>query len=177
MLTEIKRKNCRSCGGEFMPFRTTDSVCSMRCASDLKYKKEASKGKKKKENRLQLIETAVAVFHAFIRERDKGKPCICCGKKTDGQLQAGHYFSGGGHAAVKFDEMNVHGQRGDCNTTHRSGMLNDYVLRLIKRIGEDEFEVLRANAYEEKYWSVEDLRKIITTYRKKLRTLQELKTA
>ena len=87
-----------------------------------------------------LIRIAVTHFHKFIRNRDKDKPCISCGKYTT--LQAGHYYSAGKHPEIRFNEDNVHGQCLSCNY-YKSGDLINYTYNLIDRIGKDRFEKLK----------------------------------
>ena len=76
----------------------------------------------------QLIKIAVRHFHLYIRNRDQGKPCISCGKKT--KLQAGHFYSAGKHPQLRFNEDNVHGQCLSCNY-YKSGDLLNYRINLI----------------------------------------------
>ena len=73
------------------------------------------------KNTKQLKDKLVKLFHKFIRERDKDKPCISCGQYTT--LQAGHFYSGGHYSALRFDEDNVHGQCLRCNTL--LGLIDD----------------------------------------------------
>lgn len=173
-MEEIKKKKCRSCGTTFTPYRTTDTVCSSLCAKKYKESKEKKKAEaskeKKQTERKQLLETARLIFNRYIRERDKGKRCICCDKPLGADFQAGHYFSGGGHSNVLFDEENVHGQRYECNVA-KSGNNTEYGVRLERYLGEAEFELLRARAYEPKRWEVEELKRIITTYKAKYEEL------
>ena len=55
--------------------------------------------KERKEDRLKLdgmitrgqwITKAQASFNAYIRARDAGKPCICCGRMKDNNAVGGH---------------------------------------------------------------------------------------
>lgn len=174
----IKPKKCKVCGVEFYPFRTTDVVCSEKHARELRQKKtleKIEKGKQRKTSeRKAKLDLARITFNAYIRERDKGKPCICCGKPLGKDYQAGHYFSGGGHAAVLFDEDNVHAQRFDCNND-KAGNFVEYGVRLEERITPLGFELLRARAYEVKSWETEELDGVITYYRRKLKELREKK--
>lgn len=172
---EIEEKSCSVCGTDFKPIRTTDKVCSGACAGKAekareKAGKEQKKASKKSERKI-LFETAEIVFNTFIRKRDEKEPCICCGRPLGVGYHAGHYYSGGGHAAVKFDEDNVHGQRADCNTGHAADMIERYGVRLEEKIGKDMFEFLRAKAYETKHWTADELRSIIREYKQKTKEL------
>jgi len=91
----------------------------------------------------QLIDKAVKVVHAYVRERDKDKPCISCGIYT--ALEAGHFYSGGHYSALKFNYDNIHGQCGRCNR-HLSGNLNEYRKRIVERIGPERLAVLDRTA-------------------------------
>ena len=88
----------------------------------------------------QLKAIAVTHFHKFIRNRDKDKPCISCGKYTT--LQAGHYYSAGKHPIIRFNEDNVNGQCLSCNY-YKSGDLINYGHNLIDKIGTTRFERLK----------------------------------
>lgn len=85
-----------------------------------------------------LIKKATTAFNSFIRERDKYSSCISCTSKAE---QAGHFYSGGHHAALKFNEDNVNGQCLRCNY-FLSGNLNEYRKSLIKKIGIERVEKL-----------------------------------
>tara|TARA_B100000287_G_scaffold9592_1_gene9641 strand:+ start:4584 stop:5006 length:423 start_codon:yes stop_codon:yes gene_type:complete len=101
----------------------------------------------KKKTLLQLKAIATKHFNKFIRDRDKDKPCISCGKHTT--LQAGHFYSAGKHSSVRFNEDNVHGQCVSCNY-FKSGDLLNYRTNLIEKIGVDRFEKLTLNVMQTK---------------------------
>lgn len=176
---EIKQKpkKCKNvnCGRIFKPYNSLQKYCGYECANEgEKVRQNARESKKKATGdsiRKSLIELAKLTFNSYIRERDKKEPCICCGKPLGSDYHAGHYYSGGGHAAVLFDEDNVHAQRADCNTGHRAKMLEEYGVRLEAKIGAEMFEWLRAKAYETKRWEVEELQSIIREYKEKRKQL------
>jgi hypothetical protein len=172
---ESKLKKCKNknCGKEFKQFNSLQNVCGAKCSKELKEQKKANqKPKEPVTDRKILILKAQTVFNAYIRERDKGQPCICCGRPLGKNYHCGHFYSSGGHSNVRFNEDNANGQRADCNTTHRAGMLSDYGQRLEEKIGVAAFEVLRAEAYEPKKWEVKELEAIIKEYSFKLKELQ-----
>lgn len=175
---EIKDKVCRECGAKFKPYTTTQKCCSRKCTFEHEKKrkehKEAQKIEAQGQSKKQLFQTARIVFNAFIRERDKNKKCICCGKELGSDYQCGHYFSGGGHASVIFNENNAHAQRFDCNM-EKAGNNTEYGIRLEKLIGKDEFELLRAEAYETKSYSIDELLRIIRHYKQQTKALQNEK--
>mgnify|MGYP003810450709 CR=1 FL=1 len=90
-----------------------------------------------------LIKKTTKVFNSYVRNRDKDKPCISCGRWTT--LQAGHFYSAGHYSALRFEEDNVHGQCKQCNY-FLSGNLNNYRINLEKRIGKDKLEKLDMKA-------------------------------
>jgi len=95
------------------------------------------------QSQKQLLNKSIKVFNKYIRERDKDKPCISCGKYTT--LQAGHFYSAGHHSALRFEEDNVHGQCVRCNM-YLSGNLNQYRINLEKRIGKERLHELDMKA-------------------------------
>jgi hypothetical protein len=117
---------------------------------------------------------AQTAFNAFIRERDKNLPCICCGRLapkqkslTGGGWDAAHYRSRGSADHLRYDENNVHRALKYCNTRGH----HDYRGGLIARIGLAAVEALEANQTVVK-WTKDGLRAIRTTYRNKLKALQ-----
>jgi len=52
-------------------------------------------------------------FSLYIRERDKDKPCVTCGKFTR-KKDCGHFLSRR-FESIRFDEKNAHGQCEKCN--------------------------------------------------------------
>ena len=85
-------------------------VCSPKCA--IEYTKQKKKNKqvldkaKKERNDEKRLKTALKTtelaVHKYIRERDKGKPCISCGKPWQPTFQAGHLFSRKQYGGLKY---------------------------------------------------------------------------
>lgn len=123
----------------------------------------------------ELTRKAQSAFNAYIRARDKGKPCISCGtpyrQAFGGAFDAGHYCSIGSSAHLRFDEMNCHGQCVKCNR-HLSGNVVAYRIGLIERIGLAEVERLESDKAPRK-WDREQLRELIALYRAKKRELEK----
>lgn len=123
----------------------------------------------------QLIDDTQAVFNAYIRLRDHGKPCICCGRPMEldvlgnPKVNAGHWRTRGAAGHLRFVETNVHSQRVSCN---RPGGANAGAFRegMIGRVGLDEVERLESSNEVEK-WDREILRNIKATYWAKYRQL------
>ena len=166
----------------FAPARPMQSVCSPRCAAKkVKADKaqERSRIKTRKESIKtipQLIKEAQVEFNKYIRLRDAGKPCICCGLplgagEVGGGFDAGHYRSTGSAGHLRFDEDNCHGQRKQCNR-YGAGRAVDYRIGLIERIGLERVLVLEGMNQVHK-WTAEELRNIRDTYRVKVKEIMK----
>jgi hypothetical protein len=126
-------------------------------------------GKKAPKSIPQLLKILTTYFNKYIRERDKGNPCICCGKY--GELQAGHFYSAGKYSQLRFNEDNVHGQKMSCNY-FLSGNLNEYRLNLIERIGKDRVEDLdRISKMRGHRWDRMTLEMKINEYKSKCKAV------
>lgn len=88
----------------------------------------------------QLKAIAVTHFHKYIRNRDRGKPCISCGRHN--RLQAGHFYSAGQNPSIRFNEDNVHGQCLQCNYFKHGSLIN-YTHNIIDRIGKERVDKLK----------------------------------
>lgn len=182
----MKPKECKHCGNSFLPLRALQTVCSPICAARLVKAQKAQKaqGKKQLRERKQalktipdLIKEAQRKFNAYIRERDKDKPCICCGQPLQidagalgGGFDCGHYRSVGSASHLRFDERNAHGQRKVCNR-YGAGRAVDYRIGLIARIGLEAVEALEADNTPKK-WTREELIAIRDLYRAKRKELE-----
>lgn len=183
-MKEIKPKECVVCGEDFMPFKTTEKVCSLTCAlayakSDVD-KKNAKAWRKEKKIRKEGLKThkdylndLQKVFNEFIRVRDKGKPCVSCGCIVNGNGHASHFFSVGSHPNVRFNEDNVHVSCVECNL-HRHGNLAEYSLRLPRRIGQERFDMLVVKAKQSLLkLSIPEIKEKIEYYRSKIREMKK----
>jgi hypothetical protein len=112
------------------------------------------------------------VFNAYIRARDKGKPCISCGLPKD--LQAGHFYSVRMYDGLRFNEDNCHGECAGCNGFNDMHLLN-YNANLIERIGWDKYNHLHVLAHDYKAegykWSRSELMDLIEVYKQKIKEL------
>ena len=134
------------------------AFCSMehliefsRSAAGKKIKQSAEKKviketKERLKTRSDRVREAQAAFNRYIRARDMGKPCICCGRsqgdlKHGGAVDAGHYRSRGSAPGLKFNLFNCHSQLAYCNR-YLSGNVVGYRAGLIDRIGLDRVERL-----------------------------------
>ena len=185
-----KTKKCKVCGSEFTPSKPMQRVCSLACALSI-----ASLAKAKRErtalaadkratrekldamkSKGRLVAEAQVAFNRYIRLRDAGLPCICCGQPMGegvhgGAVDAGHYRSRGSAPHLRFNEDNVHAQRKQCNR-YGSGNVVGYRLGLIERIGLVAVEALEADNTPRKY-SADDLRAIKATYQAKRLELEK----
>ena len=189
----MKAKKCKQCGKEFVPLRSTAIACSYPCAKawvdarnakvkaqkakqEAKIDRQLTKERKEKlKTRREWIADAQIAFNAYIRERDKDQPCICCGKplvqgSVGGGYDCGHYRSTGSAPHLRYCEDNAAGQTKFCNR-YGAGRAVDYRLGLIKRIGLERVEALEADN-EPRKWSIDELKAIRDYYRKKLKELK-----
>ena len=165
-------KKCKVCRKEFKPtYSSVQMVCSPKCA--IEYTKQKKKNKqvldkaKKERNDEKRLKTALKTtelaVHKYIRERDKGKPCISCGKPWQPTFQAGHLFSRKQYGGLKYHLDNIHGQCEYCNL-RLEGNVTEYTLRLPERIGSDRFDkLIKLARLEKKYvkkWTLYELEEI-----------------
>ena len=169
----LKQKTCKSCRQKFTPTRPMQSACSTACAiaiAERKREKQAQQmaAEKRRETRQQLesmkgipelIREADKAFCAFIRARDAGKPCICCGRSSSGwsrggDWDAGHYRSRGAASHLRYHEDNCHSQLKQCN--RRAFDVASYRRNLIERIGLARVESLENDNGTHK-WTREEL--------------------
>ena len=137
--------------------------------ADLRARKEKLKSMQWFYNR------AMKSCNAYIRERDKSKDCISCGKPLRFMevYHAGHYKAQGSHPWIAFNEDNVHGQCEQCNI-HLSGNLIEYRKRLIARIGEERVIALEESGKNlgDKSYTRDDLTDIHNKYKQMLKDLK-----
>lgn len=183
----MKLHKCPICGDLFTKARPLQKVCGPKCAMEharkLAEKKQAKQEAadrartreklKAMETYPQLVKKAQTAFNAFIRARDKGKPCICCGQPLGSEpnsFDAGHYRSVGSAPHMRFVEDNVHGQRKYCNQ-YLSGNHVEYRKGLIERIGLKRVEQIESDQTVRKY-TKEALEEIARHYRAEARKLK-----
>jgi hypothetical protein len=184
-------KKCKVCKTEFNPVRPMQKVCSPLCALEVsrqatekKKAKEAQEDRKKTREKLdamrtkpQLVKLAQIAFNSYIRARDAGKPCICCGKPLGTEpnsFDAGHYRSVGSAPHMRFVEDNVHGQTKYCNNYLASNPVG-YRKGLIERIGLKRVEQIESDQTVRKY-TKEGLQEIARHYNAEARRLKKEQT-
>jgi hypothetical protein len=176
---KTRMKKCKNCAEQFTPLRFNQKYCfnvdCIRVWVDIEKAKKWAKDKREKKAELMTVtdwvKIAQTAFNAFIRERDKDKGCISCGKSLVGKFDAGHYFNANNHWAVRFHPDNVHGQCVKCNQ-HDHGSLIMYREGLLLRIGYDGLGWLESFAKETRKFTIEELKEITATYKAKLKELK-----
>jgi len=169
---------CKNCKDKFEPIRFNHKYCLKdEC---IKAFVEEVKVKQWKETKTRMkndlktlqdwLKEAQTIFNKYVRLRDSGLWCISCNLPPK-KKNAGHYFSSGGHSNVRFDEDNVHLQCEACNT-FLSGNLLQYQIGIQKKIGAQKLLELQKRAHITKKWTIDELKEIIQTYKKKVNELQ-----
>jgi len=169
---------CKNCKDKFEPIRFNHKFCLKdEC---IKAFVEEVKVKQWKETKTRMkndlktlqdwLKEAQTIFNKYVRLRDSGLWCISCNLPPK-KKNAGHYFSSGGHSNVRFDEDNVHLQCEACNT-FLSGNLLQYQIGIQKKIGAQKLLELQKRAHITKKWTIDELKEIIETYKKKVNELQ-----
>lgn len=175
---KLKKKKCPICKEWFQPFTSTQTTDKYKCALIKAQQDREKREKLETRKKLEALKTlsehlkdTERVVNAYVRERDKGKPCISCNKPVKpGLLQAGHYRSVGAAPQIRFHEDNIAGQCTHCNH-HKSGNQIEYRINLIKRIGPERVEALENNNKPALY-TIEDAKRIKLEYREKLKELR-----
>ena len=174
----MKTRKCKYCRQPFEPSvflqkNCFDPNCVAEWINDVKQKNWQKKKAKLKLDLMTVqdyIKLAQQVFNKYIRLRDVGNVCISCQKKPLKE-NAGHFYNANNHWSVRFDERNVHLQCEHCNT-FLSGNLIYYRENLLKKIGIEEFENLSAEAMKTRKFTIEELKEIIATYKKKCKEIE-----
>lgn len=178
-------QHCNVCNRDYMRERPFQKVCGAICAQR---KVRADKAAEKAEERAMTrkrreaiktiadrIAEAQTAFNVYIRARDAGKPCICCGKpiepqKPGGSMDAGHFRSRGSAPQLRFTEDNCFGQRKNCN---RPGGTTYAAFRagVVARIGEERTAAVEAANFAHK-WTHDELIEIAARYKAKRKALE-----
>jgi hypothetical protein len=172
---------CKNCKDKFEPKTFLQKFCMVKpeCVeifvSEVKakqWKKKKSEMKKDLLTNSDYLKLAQAVFNKFIRLRDQGLMCISCGKQMkEGNVDAGHLWSAGGHSNLRFNELNVNSQCSRPCNKDLSGDPNNYRIGFIKKYGKEKLDYLDSIAHVTKKWSKDELEKLITKYKAKCKEL------
>lgn len=176
---KTRTKKCRNCSEQFTPYNSLQKYCTkeecVRVWVSTEKEKAWKKTKAKKKEELMTVQDyikiAQQVFNKYINLRDKGKPCISCGKRITGRVNASHYYNANNHWNLRFNENNVHSSCITCNQ-YLSGNLTQYRFGLVERLGERLVEELDVEAKKTRKFSIEELKEIIATYKKKIKELE-----
>lgn len=197
-LKPARTRKCavKGCSNRFQPRSMMHKVCSAECSIvftaaerkrlDAKLaaadRAETRAKLAKFKRRPQYVAEAQEAFNAYIRERDRDLPCICCDSfKASGESalhgggwDAGHFISRGHASHLRFDERNVHKQRKGCNKPGGTTRAK-YRDGLVRRYGEQYVAELEALEYAPptRDLTIEELVRIKETYRAKLRALKK----
>lgn len=178
----IKQKKCKYCKTEFTPFKTTQTVCSPKCAIDFtnaKIKKEAVKvarANKKKfyEENMTLSDwkkKVQSIFNKYIRLRDINKGCVSCGVSlVKRKFDAGHFYPTT-YEGLRFNELNVHGQCVPCNR-NKHGNIHEYRKRITNRISKEELEWLDENRHKALKLTKYELESLYEEYKLKVKNYE-----
>lgn len=185
-----KLKKCAICRTPFQPRSMTHKACGPDCSQTLMERdKRIKQSKAQRQERAQdkakleamktipkLKAELQTVFNLYIRLRDAGQPCICCGKfataaalaKPGGAYDSCHYRSRGSADHLRYNEDNVHLGLKDCNTWGHK----DYRSGLIARIGLERVEALESDQAIVK-WTHDWLRSTKALYQAKVLALKK----
>jgi len=136
------------------------------------WKKEKSKLKESLKTHKDYLSDLQKVFNKWIRLRDRNEPCISCNKRLTGKFDAGHLFSVGAYPNIRFNEDNVHGQCVACNQ-HRHGNVNEYMVNLPKRIGQERFNKLLQDRNTTLKLTIPEIKEMMIYYKQKIVSLQK----
>jgi len=195
--TPLKRK-CKICKEPALYLTSCNKAyCSAECGSEIAMmilakrkesqakavRKDLRKRKAKLDDTVPIwIKKVQKVFNAYIRERDKDKPCISCDRvyvenTVGGQWDCGHYLSVGAFPELRFEPLNAHKQCKSCNggsgkyTKKNSTVGKEYRKRLEKKLGVEKLEFLEG-PHEPKRYRVEDLKELHEYWKDQLKRIK-----
>ena len=148
-----KDKRCKECKQLFTPFKTTQSVCSVLCASKqakLKVDKEKEENKKTEDKKWKEVKKVVHTkkYKKYLQDEVNKlarmidlkfgyNTCIDCGGSFGEQQDGGHFKSRGSNCSLRYNLDNIHSQASNCNRNGMGGGKTlDYYRGLIKRYGQ-----------------------------------------
>lgn len=134
--------------------------------------------KKTSKSRVKTLEKKLdKIFSLYIRLRDskdfqhKYFRCISCGEvKPFEKADCGHYFSRK-NQSTKYSEVNCHAECSGCNR-FKADHLHGYHDNLLKKIGQERFDLLQWESNQTKKYTEFELETLIEYYTKKVKELQ-----
>ena len=116
------------------------------------------------------MKRAQSAVNRYVRIRDRGLPCISCGRHHNGQYHAGHYRSVAACSSMRFYTLNINKQCSVCNT-HLSSNAIQYRLALIKKYGAKKVEFIESSNGCVRY-SVDYLKRIELVFKAKTSAIE-----
>ncbi len=170
----LKPRRCRQCERQYSPFNSFQVTCgNIQCAM-AEGRKRANKARAKtlkaerkvrKEKLVALqprrywMKKAQVAVNAYVRARDRGLPCISCGRPDDGaKRDAGHFRSTSAAPNLRLMAKQINAQCVRCNQTLSGNQLL-YRVGLIAKIGLAEVERIE-NDNEPKKYTIEQLQAV-----------------
>lgn len=128
--------------------------------------------KRKKSDLTKKKEKLWKVFSKYIRLRDKGI-CFTCGRFSEGSgYHAGHFIpSAVGGLALRYNELNVHGQCYHCNI-NLGGWGERYAQKMEEKYGRKMVDALRQMKFEVIHNDDFNFDKKIVYYTKQVKILE-----
>jgi hypothetical protein len=172
---------CKNCKEKFEPIKFLQKYClkdeCVRVWVESEKAKTWKKTKDKMKNDLEtvqeLIKATQIIFNKYIRLRDKGQVCISCQKKLkEGNVDAGHMWSAGGHSNLRFNEFNVNAQCSRPCNKDKAGDINNYRLGFVERYGIEKLNEIDSLAKIERKFSKEELKELMQKYKLKCKELE-----
>ena len=168
----------------FTPYKSTQKVCSTKCAieyANAEAKKQAKK--KARAERKEFYEKSMTlsdwkkkvqtVFNKYIRLRDINKGCISCGIPLQNRkFDAGHFYATT-YEGLRFNENNVHGQCVPCNR-NLHGNIHEYRKRITNRISQEDLEWLDDNRNIKLKLNKVELEELYNHYKQKVKEYERL---
>lgn len=170
---------CKNCKQTFEPVKFNQKYCLETECVKVWIEAEKIKQWKKRKTKLKTelltvqdyIKIAQQIFNKYIRLKSRGGYCISCGNELKEKFDAGHYLNANNHWAVRFDERNVWSQCVECNQ-YKHGNLIEYRKTLVKHFGEKWIEQLEKDGKKTKKYTIDELKDIISEYKKKVKELE-----
>jgi hypothetical protein len=186
-----KKNKCCGCKGRFlvetMLRKPIGMFCTEKCMLEYAFKPPPDNAEKvrklaKKEDNLRKkvfyasdLKTrksaAKKACHSYIKARDIGNLCICCGRNLGKNYDSGHFLESGNNPKIRYDEDNIHSQSVHCNQ-YKGGDSGDYRVNLIKKIGVDRVERLEDLKGGTVKRTCEDYKDIEEYFKTKLKQLE-----
>jgi len=182
----VPKRKCKNCSKysdrDKMFIRGVMAFCDVNCAAQWGFKnKDKGANKLRLEKKRAFRQTdlktrksaAIKACHEYIRERDKHKGCITCGKPLVGtKFDAGHFLKST-HSYTKFMEKNIHGQCVACNQ-YRGGEEKIYESKIKEIYGLRTLEALYRCKSKAIKRTAEDYKAIENYYKEKLKEIKDV---